>query len=264
MKKCIIAFVAVWASLLCSFVAYADAIIADNEFYNRNRSEAIYLGRSFVANGVDGFVSVEEEPGSGRDVAKLQNGEVAYLWYSCLFNGDYWGLSFEYSGWVKTDEMLVLYDYVAFEEEHFEEFYAYAGDCAAIRETRSAIAWPWPGAEKALWTYEDLDTDSFRVVQAYMDELGREWGFVAQLYSSSNVWVCLSEPLNSSIPAFNPAPEPMQWVSETVHTEIATGDEVPMILIIVVLVAALAIGTLILKNALYKKAKDKTGGGGDD
>jgi hypothetical protein len=243
---------------------YADVIVEpDNNFYNRHRSSIIYLGRSFAANGADGFAAVKSEPGAGREIAKLQNGETTYLQYSCLYDGSYWGFTLHHSGWVNIDEMLVLYDYVAFEEEHLHEFYLYDGDYAEIRATRSAAAWPWPGADAPLWTFEDLDTDNFRVSNAYKDSDGREWGFVTYLYGSRNVWFCLSDPLNRGIPAFNPAPPPMPWDSDTEHTDIEKNNN-SMLVVIVVLVAALVIGTAVLIRVFWKPGRVETGGDADD
>ena len=263
MKKRIISIIAVCFLLLPSLVVYADVIVEpENAFYNQYRNQIIYLGRSFSANGADDFVSVRKEPGSKSEIAKLQNGEVTYVQYSCLYDGDFWGFTFEYFGWIKMEQFSVLYDYVAFEEDHFDELYQYSGDYTEIKETRSAVAWPWPGADAPLWTFEDLDMGSFRASYAYKDDVGREWGFVTYLYGSRNVWFCLSDPLNRDIPAFNPAPEPSVWESETVHIDIreyvdTQGKETSILFVIIGLVAVLVIGTAVLIKVFWKP--DKTG-----
>ena len=254
-------------------IAYADIIIEpDNDFYKQHQGQINTLGRSFVANGESGSVGVKKEPGARSDWNRLQNGEAVYIQYSCLYNGAYWGIT-EWVGdktggkfgWVKLDEMLVLYDYVSFDEDHLDEFYAYRGDYAAITETRAALAWPWPGSEAPLWTVEDLDTENFRVSHAYTDEQGREWGFVNYLYGSRNIWVCLSEPLNRDIPVFNPTPAPARWVSETVHINIEESGNIEesenqTIVLIIVLVAAWAIGTVVLIKVFWKPDAVHAGG----
>ena len=154
MEKRIIAMLVVCFLLMSSFVAYADIIVEpENDFYSRYKSHIISLGRSFYANGADGFASVHKEPGTKREIAKIQNGEVAYAQYSCLYDGGLWGYTFEYSGWIKLDQFLVLYDYVTFKEDHFDEFYSYSGDYTGIKESLSVIAWPWPGAEVPVWNF---------------------------------------------------------------------------------------------------------------
>ena len=269
--------------LICCFllisvqIARADLILPpDNDFYERYKSQCIYLGRSFTVNSADGFVSVQKEPGSPEEMTTLENGEIIYVEYSCFFNGDFWGITsflnsdknsdlWRLSGWVKMDQLLVLYDYVAFEEDHPGEFYIYDGDYEAIRETGAMIAWAWPGSGTVLWTVEDVDTENFYVLHAYMDEEGREWGFVTYFYGSRDIWVCLSDPLNRDIPAFNPDPGSGPWESETVHTEIletenwqaetAPEDEFPLPVLIIILVALLVIGTVVLIWVFWKPNK---------
>ena len=149
-------------------IAFADAIFekASNDFFNNHENECVYLGRSFQVNGADGFVQIKKEPGSNRGGPEIENGEIVYIDYSCLYKGEYWGLARNENGWIKIDgQLLVLYDYVAFEEEHLDDFYTYKGDYAEIKKAKAAVAWPWPGADAPLWTIEDLDTTNFRVHQ---------------------------------------------------------------------------------------------------
>ena len=240
-------------------IVFADVIVEpENDFYQKHQSRILVLGRRFVANGEDGSVSVQNAPGSSGSAAKIENGETAFMKYSCRYDGAFWGFTTERSGWVKLDQMLVLYDYVAFEEEHKDEIYRYSGDYAAIKETNAAIAWPWPGCGTPLWIIRDVNSDSLRVVHAYRDEGGREWGFVRYIFGSKNIWVCLSDPLNRAIPAFNPAPEPVRWVSETPHTEIPRSDNT-VLMLITVLVAVLVVGTAVLIRVCWKREPTKPG-----
>ena len=250
--------------LLPAIAAYADVLIEpSNDFFNHHRSDCIYLGRSFYAVGEDGTVSVKKAPNSNDNIAFIESAEIIYVDYSCLYKGNFWGFAQRYNGWIKLDEFLVLYDYVAFEEEHLDNFYTYKGDYAELKKTRAAVAWSWPGAESPLWTIENIDTTNFRVLYAYKDAQGREWGFVTYLYGSPNIWFCLSDPLNKDIPVFNPAPVPMVWESETAHNDIGESGN-PALTLIIILVAILVMGTVILINVLWKPNKSKTGGNGND
>jgi len=252
MKKILVAFVIVCLLLAPALYAHADVLIEpENEFYSLHRSQIVYLGRNFAASGAEGSVPIKSEPGAKGELARLQNGEKVYLQYSCLYDGEFWGFSTEHSGWLPIGQMLVLYDYVAFLEEYAEEFDLYLGDYEEIKEAGAVIAWPWPGADAPLWTIIDIDAENFRVIYAYTDSEGREWGFVRYSYSSSNYWVCLSDPINRDIPVFNPAVPPSPWESETVHINIEKTASPPLALIIG-LVAAVAIGTAILIRVLWK------------
>lgn len=254
--------------LIPAFGAYADVIAKpDNDFFNRYGSECVYLGRTFYVNGEDGSASVKSAPGSVNGPDVIENGEILYVEYSCLYKGEYWGLASFYQkdhsgggkhyGWIKMDQLLVRYDYVSFEEAHLEALHPYNGDYDEIKKAGAAIAWPWPGADSPVWTVEDLDTANFRVSCAYTDEQGREWGFVSYLYGNQNTWICLSDPLNRNIPVFTPEPEPTQWISDTVHTDIGNVGN-PIYWLIVILVAGLAAGTVILIRIFWDQ--NKTGG----
>lgn len=268
MLKRIFAILIVCLFLSPSFTAYADAIVEpENAFYSRHKSQIIYLGRSFTADGEDKSVSVKKEPGARGNMATLPNDEVIYIQYSCLYDGDFWGFTFKYSGWIKLDQMLVLYDYIAFAEDHLDEFYLYAGDYTEIKKDAAAVVWPWPGADSSLWTFEDLDTDNFRVSPAYKDKDGREWGFVTYLYGSRNIWICLSDPLNRDLPALIPEPEPTVWVSETVHVDTkqySPEKELPILAVIIVLVTVLVISTAVLIKVFWKPNKTKPEGRNSD
>jgi len=204
--------------LLPSVVISADSIFyvdTNNDYFEQHRSQMVYLERRFIVNGEDGFVSLREAPGAKDETGRLQNGEEIVLYYLYLYDGDYWGITLD-DGWVQMDQLLVLYDYVSFEKDHFDELYLYKGDYGEIKETRSAIAWPWPGADAPLWTADDIDMEYFYIIYAYTDSQGREWAF-AESNDYGYMWICMSDLMNSDIPAFNPAPEPTKWVPETRH-----------------------------------------------
>lgn len=264
MKKFLFAIIAVLLLLIPSFTAYADVLIEpEDNFYRKHSNQIISMDRSFRANGADGFVSVMKAPDSNREIAKIPNGEDDFIKFSCLYDGEYWGYSFWRSGWVKLDQLLVLYDHITFSEEHINDFYVYSGDYAELTEAGSAIAWPWPGAEEPTWTFESVDTTYFNIDTAYMDAQGREWGFVGYLYGSRNFWMCLSDPLNHDIPAFNPAPEPKPWAPSLdpqpwqVYTNIESSASSHLLTIIIISVFVLAFGTAALIWVLWKSGKNK-------
>ncbi|MCL1823606.1 MAG: hypothetical protein FWG44_05330 [Oscillospiraceae bacterium] len=268
MKKCILTLTAVFFLLTCSLTVYADVLIEPvNNFYELHKRNILRLDRAFTVNGESGYAHVKKEPGAKNDLSKIENNKTIFISYSCLYDGDFWGYTFGYNtghaGWIKMNQLLVLYDYIAFEEDHADEFYRYEGDYGEIKETDSAFSWAFPGADAPEWTFQDLDMNNFRVNHAYTDEYDREWGFVSYLYGSRNIWVCLSEPLNQELPAYNAAHEPIPWVSDTAHVNIPKSANSTVILIIV-LVAALVIGTGILIKVVWKPNKTKTGGNDND
>jgi len=262
MVRCIIVLLVACFLFMSTGAARADVVGWDptgNNFFKRHISECVYLGRSFQVNGTEGSVSVRSEPSAKNVVSTIENDEIIYLEYSCLYKGKYWGFLppyheawwFPLSGWVEIDQLLVLYDSVSFQEDCLSEFYAYTGDFYEIKKARAVVAWSYPGSGVALWTVANIDTANFRVLYAYPDAQGREWGFVTHFYGSSDIWVCLSEPLNRDIPVFNPPAPPAQWVSDTVHIDIGKLGNPPFALI-VGLVALLPIGTMILIKVFWR------------
>ena len=261
-KKIVLTLILAGLIFIPAFSAYADVLVEpNNDFYNKNRRYVVQLDRSFSVNAPRGFAVMKEEPGARGEITRIGNGETIFVNNSCLYNGEYWGLTTGYpvpeqgrsaDGWIRMDDLLVLYDYIAFAEEHFNEFYDYKGDFEEIERAGAAVVWPWPGAEAPIWKVEELDTEYFGVSFAYTDESGREWGFVTYLYGSRNIWICLSDPLNPDISVFNPAPPPMEWSSDTEHTNIV-GDESDIPVLIIVLVAAVVLVTLVLIKVFWKK-----------
>ena len=266
MRKRLVIFFALCGLLFSAFTAQASAsALPENDFFHRHRDDCVYLGRSFRVNGADGFVSAKKEPGSKTEIAVFENGKALYLEYSCLYKGEFWGLaSFlnpdetakEYLlyGWVRISELLVFYDYVAFEEEFFAGFYQYGGDYEEIKKAGQMIAWTWPGSGIKLWTILNITAIDFRVSRAYTDAAGNEWGFIAHIYDSDNIWVCLSDPVNTDLPALKPPPEPQAWESETGHTDIGKMSEESVILIFVLGFALLIAGAAVFMRMFKRRA----------
>jgi len=234
MKKAIITLMLAGIVLIPAFSAYADLIVEpENDFYSRNQRSIILLERSFCVNSSLGSTSLKKEPGARTDITQVENGETIYVTHSCLYNGEYWGITSVYlesenrrspDGWIKMDDLLLLYDYIAFAKEHYNEFYKYEGDFEEINNAGEALVWLWPGAGTPPWKLEGLYDDHYDVTFAYKDDAGREWGFITYLYGSRNIWICISDPINPEIPAFNPAPPPIKWVPDLDHINIV-GDK---------------------------------------
>jgi hypothetical protein len=249
--------------LLIQSTAYADVIFEpEDSFYRRNQEMMVYLGRSFVANGSGGTVPIMSEPASNRTVSDWQNGDEVFVSFTCLFDGDYWGYT-EYArrggnwlgGWVKMEQ---LFGSHTFEQQNRGAFSAYNGDYGEIIAAGSAYVWNWPGTDVAPWLLEDVDMTMFSVGSIYTDGEGREWGQIGYYFGRMEGWVCLDEPMNNDIPAFNPTPAPthesQSWTPQTAHTEIPPAA-LPVIVIITVLVAVTAIGTAVLLSRLHKRAE---------
>jgi len=152
------------------------------------------------------------------------------------------------------DDLLVIYDDIAFEEEHADAIYKYTGDMEEIIEAGSVIIWEWPGSGITFFTFEIFEEDNVWISRAYTDAAGLEWGYIS--FYGRGGWVCISDPMNYDLPVTDPMPAPAPWVSETSHTDIGTAEKSgsPVILIVII-VAALVAGTVLLIKLLYDPKK---------
>lgn len=246
-------------------VANADVLYEPrNDFFGSFSEYCVPLQRQFVASG---SVGIKQNPGDRNDIATLKNGETAYIQYSCLVNGNYWGMATNIAtaadyidGWVNLGEMLVVYDDFSFEEDFGDEFYQYEGDYAEVFEADELILWAWPGSGIVITTFEDVDDQFMSVEHTYRDADGREWGHLTYYFGFRSVWICLDDPANGSIPAFNPDPGPAVWQPDTEHREVTYSGGAGnsnLLIIIGVMIAALVVITLVLIKVLYKPKKSE-------
>jgi len=269
----------------------ADVVFGNEFFYQHQYETKSLERRRFAANGPHGTVSAKEEPGAKKEIVVYQNGAEVLIASTYVHNGKYWGITpishgMMPSGWIPMDQLLVMYIRDDFYDEHMNEFYSYTGSYDEALSAGRLVAWEWPGSDRAkrileydsfvgetATIYSNPSSDSGFIIKdisadfAYMDNEGREWGYVNITYSykswendpirSGNrylkEWICLSEPENSNIPAFNPAPEPTKWVPGG-KTDFSSAPEstINAQLWIVLIIAILLIATAVLIMVFWK------------
>ena len=288
-KRIIVALCFVAALVLALPITVSADVIPEpsNSFYTRNSSNCVPLQRSFYANGADGCVSLRAEPGSASEVAVFENGSELFIMFTYNKRGVIWGVTevFEtrQSGWIPMDDLLLVYDYISFEEDYHDELYVFSGTYEVLAAITDLIFWTWPGSGEidrileARWRNSPEHEIAFLEGEkpAYKDAEGREWVFIPYLFGRTNAWICLDDPLNMDIPAFHPAPEPVfrqsgdvqrdlsgglsgeahpvqpQWQPGKEHLEQPGGLALPLMAII--LVVALAVATAVLIWLFWKK-----------
>ena len=140
-----------------SAVVHADVIVEpNNSFYERNRDESVYLNRDFYANSVEGYVSIKKEPGSNSEISAIENGTIVNIKFTLNYKGEEWGITElsvpdkDYSewpsGWIPMEQLLVVYDYISFAEDHGSEFYDYTGSGEVLVNSEGVVFWSWPGS----------------------------------------------------------------------------------------------------------------------
>jgi hypothetical protein len=249
-------------------ISFADIIFTpEDSFYERHSDKMVYTNRTFVVNNSANIIS---EPGLRRKITTLQNGTTVHVSFTCLYNGNYWGYVSinNYSGWININQLLVPYDNITFEEEFGADFYSYEGDYAELEEAASVFMWRWPGTSIPPRELGEIDMEHFMMMTgaggtAYMDEDGREWAYIHYYFGRISSWICLSDPQNGNIPAFNPGAAPAPWFPNTEHIEISEREDFTMV-IIIILTAVPVAGAAVLIKVLKKVNRKKAGEKDDD
>ena len=259
-----VAIIMVSPALMFTPAAFADAIATpDNSFYIRHNSECVYLNRGFYANGEGGSVSLKKEPGSSTETGSVENGVKINIMFTYEYKGETWGVTTVYisgksynefpTGWVPFSQLLLAYDYICFNEDHQEEIYNYTGGYDSLKEAEKIVLWSWPGSGVELSSIQqgDFDYNNLGIDSAYKDGEGREWGFIGYWYGARNVWVCISDPSNSDIPAFNPEPKPALWQPDGADNNTSAGGP-PVPVLAIILVSSAVVCTAVLIRLVSK------------
>ena len=113
-----------WAlALLLSLAAPARADVLwepNNSFYERHADECQYLGRSFYANGAEGYITLWDAPGGYLVKGQFSNGFILWVYYQFedWVYAVVWGDEGEISGWAPLADFALKYDDISFAEEY--------------------------------------------------------------------------------------------------------------------------------------------------
>jgi len=258
MERHFLSFALCFLLIFASFAQFARAdvlITPENNFYKQHQDDCTYVNRNFYANSQNGFVSLKKEPGSAVETDTVKNGEVLNIVFTYDYSGEIWGVAMldvygNQNGWIPMSQLVLVYDYISFEEDHKNEFYSYTGGYDTLKITDKIIMWSWPGSGVQQGAIEQKIDDYFSVSTAYTDMQGQEWGFINYWHGYRNCWICLSDPSNSGLSALNPPSQPPLWPAKTPHKSLLS---IPVL--IMVLVAVLVVSTAVLIRALWKPKK---------
>lgn len=192
--------------------AFADVMWEPygNSFYESHRSECTYENRSYLANGEKGYVTLKTAPDSLTEVTNVANGVslyVGYIWqgkgsdkwavvdYSVRDEQGNWNWS---SGWVPLSELALIYDHLAFEEDHGAEFQEYDGSGDELTEV---YLYSYPGGTYVDTLKENSGYQPFSEAFQYLytDENGLRWTFVGYYMGRYNAWACIDDPVNTEL-----------------------------------------------------------------
>lgn len=225
---------------------YADVIFEpQNDFYFEHHQDMRYVNKDYLAPGpVDGYESPED------DDVTLTVDEGTQLYISFVYtdeNGEEWGVYEDWSAnataWYRLSDLVPVYDYRDFANEHKHEFSPYTDELKDLPlEGGDMPLWSYPGSED-LSGYVYLDeyfTAADYADSVYVDPDGRTWVFIPY-YHGGHGWVNADDPLNpdpvifdlnapAETPALTPEPteEPVaESTTEPLPTEEPLVDDAP-------------------------------------
>lgn len=199
--------------------AQADILWAprDNSFYDRHSNELTYVGRQFLANGPEGYITVWNAPGGNTVVSQYENGAALWVYYAYQD----WGLIGDWGGdltegWIPLADLSLIYDHISFEEEYVSQIRDYKGEFAGYSGELTCVNfYEYPGAPEVKLPYEPVsayreeikniltgkDQDWGEAIsKVFTDEEGRAWGYVDYLYRRVEGWFCLDNPDGADFP----------------------------------------------------------------
>ena len=177
----------------------------ENDFYQKHYDECERLGRPYMVNSPDGFITVWDAPDGSMVEGQFTNGTqmtVHFLYDNWGVIG-YYGEEKHIEGWVDMNDMVPVYDHIAFAEEYADQIKEYNGEFADYAgEDEVFNFYEYPGAsEISHWFQINRDvlerlqsTDRNYIKSVFVDEDGKTWGYVGYLYGQVNAWFCMDDP----------------------------------------------------------------------
>ena len=257
-------------SLFCSLVllcalapaAYADILwTPQNTFFERHENECTYVGRSYYANGSEGYVTLWDAPDGRTVCAQYENGcQLRVYWqykdWGCI---SVWGDEGSVDGWVPMADLVLIYDYLSFEEEYAGQISDYSGQFAHYEGSSDGFTfWEYPGAPqpKLVWDYDDIipiltgsEGKESYISKVFTDENGLTWGYIGYFFGNRNSWLCLDDPTGTEFP--------LRSIPKTLITPAATPQLPAPSITPYILVAGVAGITVVLVLLLKGKKTQK-------
>lgn len=209
MKRFLTCMTALLTFLSLGAAARADILWEpDNTFYEKHREECTYNGRSYYANGAEGFVTLYDAPGGSAVTAQYENGTALCVYWQyqdwgCITVWD----ETQLNGWVPMSDLYLIYDYISFEEAWGSHFRAYDGEFADYEAKEGDEFWLWEhpnayGPKSTLKVDQNImdalqgrgDWANSAISHVYTDRNDETWGFVGYLYGMRNFWILLDNP----------------------------------------------------------------------
>lgn len=253
-------------ALVLPVTAHADVIYEPfDSFYERYRSECLYVGRNYTAIAPSGTITLYESPQNPAVEAAYPNGTALYvsykyqdadgvLWACC----DNWEA--EVTGWAPMEYLELIYDGQSFFEEYGDQYIPVKITLDAAELTgKTVYFWEYPGSRDyiALELSADYRPD---FQESYTDDAGDQWLRCGYYMGIRGMWVNRDNPTADFDTLFPDAPEETEAVvtapraSEVAEEISPAGSNVTLTVILAV--AAVVAVTAALLIVLKKKNTD--------
>lgn len=212
------------------FPAQADVIWEpEDPFYMEKswdedrRDEFVHQDRNYFVNQEQGYLYVVDDPENQNITDGLENGTLVYVSFTYTdSDGVNWGV-IQYqrtadgdvtpnygapgedgaevmTGWIRMEDVSLVYDSEAFMEEHRDELELASGqEKVNLEEGEEMQCWTYPGSGSTSGTIPSVD-DNLHVDYLYTDQDGREWGHIVYYYGVRDVWISLTDPTATDLP----------------------------------------------------------------
>ena len=239
---------------------YADIWIdpmETDEFLSTHTNSSYFAGCTYITNGKEGYVPVYRSPEDLTVIAKIENNkEDCYGYYYYEDENNAWCSYDTYDGypigWVRESDLILVYDYRAFDHFYHEKVKFHGGEKDFKIDADFAYVYEYPGAP------EPKDKTGKSSIHCYgyytyRDEKGRKW------INGEAEWICIDNPTAlpeelypDGLPEMRSTSEfrgPVNWLP---------------IIITASLVAGVAAVTGILLLFIYRKNKSKKNNSGEE
>lgn len=243
---CILTFVS-----LIPMSAKADLIVEpENRFYFRHKKDCEFWNRTCIAREE----TVKwKSPNSSLEKGILKKEAEVYI--TVVYTdekGLKWGLVENGDDWVLMADMDLIYESDEFLADHWNEI-TEAAQPKTFPEGTKMIVWTYPesGAIRdADWTTpKDLD-----ITTIYTDAEGREWGYVSYFLGNRELWFCLSDLENETIPGTQKQQlVPAQVVDEALRTEALQHKPLNVWMLVIPVLLVVSISGILLLCLSKKK-----------
>lgn len=211
MKKAYRLFAAALAvmCLYCSSgAAFADVVWEpENNFYKFHKGSTKEDGGEYTVNSEKGYAAFADKPGGSAAEFYLTNGTEITIICTYEKGGRTYGmcesiseLNRDVAGWVNMKDMVKLYRSREFKKEHASEINFREANQLKKSIVGDVCLYSYPLSGEILSRVKSDGKEEFGFIAIYEDKDGRTWGEKEYRGDESDGWVCLSDPLNDSLP----------------------------------------------------------------